>query len=207
MEGSMISRLERRLVLTVLAAALLGAAGCGPGGQYVWVQNRRAEPAGAGARTLIGVGDLIEVQVLGEETTSTTARVLGDGTITVPLLGPVAVVGKRPEELAAALEEQLKRYIQVPKVTVLIRESLVQVAVIGEVRQGGVVDVVAPAAVLEALAKAGGLTEFADTSAIFVLRKRGSQTERIRFKYSALIEAEPAAASFALQTGDVVVVE
>jgi polysaccharide export outer membrane protein len=202
----MISRLERSLVVTVLAGALLGA-GCGPGGQYVWVQNRQAEPASAGERTLIGVGDLIEVQVLGEESTSTTSRVLGDGTITVPLLGPVAVVGKRPEELAAALEEQLKRYLQVPKVTVLIRESLVQVAVIGEVREAGVVDVVAPAAVLEALAKAGGLTEFADTSAIFVLRKRGTHTERIRFKYSALIEAEPAAARFALKTGDVVVVE
>lgn len=202
----MISRLERTLVVAVLAGALFGAAGCGPGGQYVWVQNRQPEPS-AGERTLIGVGDLIEVQVLGEEATSTTSRVLGDGTITVPLLGPVAVVGKRPEELSAALEEQLKRFLQVPKVTVLIRESLVQVAVIGEVRQAGVVDVVAPAAVLEALAKAGGLTEFADSSAIFVLRKRGTYTERIRFKYSALIEAEPAAARFALKTGDVVVVE
>jgi polysaccharide export outer membrane protein len=202
----MISRLERKLALAVLAGALLGGAGCGPSGRYIWVHDRPAEP-NPGERTLIGVGDLVEVQVLGEETTSTTGRVLGDGTITVPLLGPVAVVGKRPEELSAALEEQLKRFIQVPKVTVLIRESLVQVAVIGEVRTAGVVDVVAPAAVLEALAKAGGLTEFADTSAIFVLRKRGTHTERIRFEYSALVEAEPAASRFTLRTGDVVVVE
>ena len=203
----MISCLDKMLVTTVLAASLLGGASCGTSGRYVWVQERPPEPANAGERTLIGVGDLIEVQVFGEETTSTTARVLGDGTVTVPLLGPVPVVGKRSEELSATLEEQLKRFIQVPQVTVLIRESLVQVAVIGEVRQAAVVDVVAPASVLEALAKAGGLTEFADESAIFVLRNQGSRTERIRFKYSALVQAEPAAARFQLKTGDVVVVE
>lgn len=202
----MISCSNPRLVRIALATTLLAALGCGPGGRYVWVQERPPEP-NPGERTLIGPGDLIEVQVFGEENTSTTARVLGDGTLTVPLLGPVPAVGKRPEELGLFLEEQLKRFIQVPKVTVLIRESLISVAVIGEVRQPGVVDVVAPASVLEALAKAGGLTEFADSSAIFVLRKRGQETERIRFRYSGLVQAEPAAARFLLKTGDVLVVE
>ena len=129
------------------------------------------------------------------------------GTITVPLLGPVPAAGKRSEELAASLEDQLKRYVQVPKVVVLIRESLISVSAIGEVKQAGVIDLVAPATVLEALAKAGGLTEFADSSAIFVLRTQGGRTERIRFKYSDLIQAQPSAAQFQLKTGDVLVVE
>ena len=196
-----------RAAARALALGLLVAAACGPGGKYVWVNERPPEPQQAGQRTLIGPGDLIEVQVFGEEHTSTTARVLGDGTVTVPLLGSVPAVGKRPEQLAADLEAQLTRFITVPKVTVLIRESLVSVTVIGEVREPGVVDLVAPATVLEALARAGGLTEFADTSAIFVLRKRGEHTERIRFTYAALIEAEPAAARFQLKTGDALVVQ
>jgi polysaccharide export outer membrane protein len=202
-----MTRVQRLLALTALATTLLGAAGCGSSGRYVWVDQRPPDPAGASGRTLIGPGDVIEVQVYGDETMSTRGRVLADGMLTVPVLGPVQVTGKRPEELAASLEEQLKRFVNVPKVTVIIQESLISVAVIGEVRQAGVVDLVAPATVLEALAKAGGMTEYADSSGIFVLRNRGKDTERIRFKYSALVQAQPAAARFQLKTGDVLVVE
>jgi polysaccharide biosynthesis/export protein len=204
---AILSYVDRRVVVTVLASALLGAAGCGSTGRYVWVDQRPPEPANSGGRTLIGAGDLIEVQVYGDENMSTEGRVLADGTITVPVLGPVQVAGKRSEELAASLEEQLKRYISVPEVTVIIKESLVSVSVIGEVRQAGTVQLAAPVSVLEALAAAGGMTEFADSSGIFVLRDRGEKTERIRFEYSALVQAEPAASRFQLKTGDVVVVE
>jgi polysaccharide biosynthesis/export protein len=202
----MISCLNRQLAITVLCA-LLGTAGCGSYGQYVWVHQRPIEPASAGARNLIGPGDLLEVQVYGDEKMSIRGRVLADGTLTVPLLGPVQVVGKRPEDLSATLEEQLKRYITVPKVTVIIQESLISVAVIGEVKQAGMIELVTPATVLQALAKAGGMTEYADSSGIFVLRNTGSATQRIRFKYSALTQAEPAAIRFQLKTGDVLVVE
>jgi polysaccharide export outer membrane protein len=65
----------------------------------------------------------------------------------------------------------------------------------------------APATVLHALAKAGGMTEFADGSCIFVLRPAGDKVQRIRFKYSALVEAEPSAIRFHLKTGDTLVVE
>lgn len=203
----MISREDRRLASTVLVCTLLGAAGCGSGGPYVWVDQRPPDPASAGDRTLIGPGDVVEVQVYGDESMSTRGRVLADGTLTVPVLGPVQVAGKRSEELATSLEEQLKRYVTVPKVTVLIQESLFSVAVIGEVRQPGVVELVAPATVLQALARAGGLTEFADSSGIFVLRNKGNGAERIRFKYSALVQGQPAAIGFHLKPRDVLVVE
>jgi polysaccharide export outer membrane protein len=199
--------MKTRCVDVLLSCALLAAFSCTSSGRYVWVQDRKPEPARTSARTLIAPGDVVEVQVYGDETMSTKGRVLGDGTLTVPVLGPVQVVGKRPEELAATLEEALKRYIQAPKVTVIIQESLVSVSVIGEVTSAGVVELVAPATVLEALAKAGGLTEYADSSSIFVLRNTGTELERIRFTYTALVHAEPAAATFRLKTDDVLVVE
>ena len=203
----MTLRMDRLHVGTLLVCSLLGAAGCGSSGRYVWVQDRPPDPATTSDRTLIGPGDLIEVQIVGDETPPSTARVLGDGTLTVPLLGPVPVVGKRSEQLAAELEVLLKRYVTVPKVAVFIRESLTSVAVIGEVRQAGIMELPVPATVLETLAKAGGLTEFADSSGIFVLRNRGKSTERIRFAYADLVHAEPAASRFQLKTGDVLVVE
>jgi polysaccharide export outer membrane protein len=203
---AMNSCVNRSLVRTVFCL-LLAVTGCGSYGQYVWVHHRPIEPANAAARNLIGPGDLLEVQVYGDEKMSTRGRVLADGTLTVPLLGPVQVVGKRPEELTASLEEQLKRYITVPKLTVIIQESLISVAVIGEVKQAGMIELVTPATVLQALAKAGGLTEYADSTGIFVLRNQGGSTQRIRFTYEALTKAEPAAIRFHLKTGDVLVVD
>lgn len=201
-----ISSIDKSIARALLACAVLTlAAACGASGKYVWVHERPPEPRAD--RILVGAGDLLEIQVYGDEQSSTTGRVLDDGTLTLPLLGPVYVIGLRPEELGALLEKQLKRFMTEPKVAVVIRESVVSVAVLGEVRQAKAVHLVAPATVLEALAEAGGLTEFADDSCIFVLRKQGDKTERIRFSYDALVEAQPAALRFQLKTGDVLIVD
>lgn len=188
-------------------ALLLSAAGC-RSAPYVWVHDLPPEPQTPGVRKLvIGPGDMLDIRVGGDEKMSTRGRVIGDGTLVMPLLGPVVVTGKKPEELASSLETALKRYINVPAVTVLIDESQLSVAVIGEVKQAGVVALESPATVIQALAKAGGMTEFADRSSIFVLRPTGDKIQRIRFKYSALVEAEPSATRFRLKTGDALVVE
>ena len=81
------------------------------------------------------------------------------------------------------------------------------VSVVGEVKSVGIIDLDSPANVLQALAKVGGLTEFADKSSIYVLRTNAGATRRIRFDYSALVEADPLAIRFHLKTGDVIVVE
>jgi polysaccharide export outer membrane protein len=207
------SRRQRRdvrcAVEPVLVAALVlcTLSGC-RSAPYVWVHDLPREARAAGARKVITLGDVIEIRVYGDDKVSTRGRVLGDGTMVMPLLGPVAVVGKKPEDVAAELEIALKRFISVPEVTVMIQEeSQVTVAVIGEVKQAGVVALEAPATVIQALAKAGGMTEFADTSNIFVLRPLGNKTQRIRFTYAALVEADPSATGFHLKTGDSLVVE
>jgi polysaccharide biosynthesis/export protein len=200
-----ISSIDRSIARALLICLLFGTSACGASGQYVWVHERTPEPVEN--RTLIGAGDVLEIQVFGDEQNSTTGRVLDDGTMTVPLLGPVHVIGLRSEELGALLERQLKRFIAEPKVTVVIRESVVNVSVIGEVKNAKSMQLTQPATVLEALAEAGGLTEFASDSCIFVLRKHGEKTERIRFSYDALVQADAAATNFTLKTGDVLVVD
>ncbi len=201
------SYLEHSIPYTLVLCLLLGASACGASGKYVWVHERPRDPAVDGGRTLIGPGDLLEVQIYGDEQSSTTARVLADGTLTLALLGPVHVAGQRSEQLAASLELQLKRFIAAPEVTVIIRESLISVSVIGEVKEGGVLELVAPATVLEALAKAGGLTEFAESSCIFVIRTEADRIERIRFDYDALVQGRVPASTFQLKTGDALVVD
>ncbi|HKP63504.1 MAG TPA: polysaccharide biosynthesis/export family protein [Polyangiales bacterium] len=196
----------RRSLLFPFAALLLSAA-CAQHAPYTWVQSLPPEPDPR-TITTISPGDVVDVRVFGQEDMSAKGSVRLDGTLTMPLLGPVTMAGQRPEDVAAQLKERLKPYVVAPEVTVVIDQSRVNVSMIGEVKGVGVVELESPATVLQALAKAGGMTEFADTDSIYVLRPIGAgKTRRIRLTYKQLIDAEPAAIGFYLKSGDVVVVE
>jgi polysaccharide export outer membrane protein len=202
-----LRRMRGKRAPLLVASLLLCVTGC-RSAPYVWVHDLPPEARAADGRKVITLGDVIEIRVYGDDKVSTRGRVLGDGRMVMPLLGPISVVGKKPEDLANELEVALKRFISVPEVTVMIQEeSQVSVAVIGEVKQAGVIALESPATVIQALAKAGGMTEFADTSNIFVLRPLGNKTQRIRFTYAALVEADPSATRFRLKTGDSLVVQ
>jgi polysaccharide export outer membrane protein len=173
----------------------------------VW--GHRVDPATLFTRDAeyrIQHGETLNVRVFNQDGLSTRARVRSDGRIDIPLAGEVLVVGKRPAELAHEVEERLKPFVVSPDVAVSIEESLTTVvSVVGEVGRPGVIslDGAAGAGVLQALAAAGGVTEYADRDGIFVLRK--SFPHRIRFTYEGL--THKLGARFQLQDGDVVVVE
>jgi polysaccharide export outer membrane protein len=198
------------IALRALGAVLVSCAAVGcHNAPYIWVHEFSTEPVreGAGGPLTISPGDIIDIRVFGQEAMSTKAEVRSDGTLAMPLLGSVSVAGRRPEEVAGSLKQRLLPYINAPEVTVVIDESRVVVSVVGEVHSVGVVELKSPATLLQVIAKSGGLSEFADRSGIFVLRNTKGSTVRIRFTYSSLVEANPIATNFRLQTGDVVVVE
>jgi protein involved in polysaccharide export with SLBB domain len=77
---------------------------------------------------------------------------------------------------------------------------------LGEVQKVGPLALAYDQGVLGALAATGGLTPFADADSIFVVRTR-PRPLRIRFRYDDLVAPIPRANEFALQDGDVIVVE
>jgi polysaccharide export outer membrane protein len=187
--------------------ALIQALGCASSGRYVWVNELPDDPANLGDYA-ISPGDTIAVHVFNQDNMSSRGRVRGDGKIAVQFLGDVDARGKSPGALSKELEGRFKDYVIAPKVTVTVEESQpTSVSVVGEVTHPGVftVDPTSDGGVLQALALAGGLTEYASRDSIYVLRRAPSQ--RIRFTYAALTHAEAHAASFRLRTGDVVVAE
>ena len=200
------SALLRSATRTRLALLLLMAAACSHPAPYTWVQ--RLPPQPDRKLSTITPGDVVDVRVFGQDNMSAKGTVRLDGTMTLPLLGQVAVAGQRPEDVSRLLKERLKPFVVAPEVTVVIEQSRISIAVIGEVKAVGMIELDSPANVLQALAKAGGMTEFADSDSIYVLRPiDGGQTRRIRFTYTALVAAEPAAIGFQLKTGDTMVVE
>lgn len=194
---------------TVLALALTCAA-CAATGRYTWVDGYEAPPGGVADAYLIGPGDLLSVRVVNHDEMSARVRVRPDGQVSLPFLNDVQVAGQPPPALAQALTERLRPFAANPVVTVTVEEPRpFTVSVLGEVPRPGVYTLEPGAGVLQALASAGGLNQYAHDDRIFVLRRRtpSEEPERIRFDYRALTRAEGKAAGFRLRTHDVVVVE
>jgi polysaccharide biosynthesis/export protein len=165
------------------------------------------EPVATGDQYVINPGDSISVQVFEQEKMGGTMRVRSDGRISVPLLNDVVAAGKTPTQLASELETALKTLILNPRVTVsVIDSSPLKISVLGEVVKPGSQDLRPGSGVAEALANAGGITNFAHKDRIYVVRSEPKPI-RIHFTYDALVRAVGKAAAFKLRAGDVVIVE
>jgi polysaccharide export outer membrane protein len=93
-----------------------------------------------------------------------------------------------------------------PEVSVMVREvHSVKVAVLGAVRMPGHYEVKSSATVLELIARAQGLTEFADRGRIVVMRQNGAETTRIPFNYRKVAEGSEQD-NFYVRPGDIIVV-
>lgn len=201
----------RRWAVAVLTAAPISVAaalgGCAGHGQYVWFQELPATTALTGGEYIIGIGDVVNIKVLGHEEMSLKQRVRSDGRVALLLIGDVEAKGKRPSALKAELEGRLKDYIVSPSVVVNIEETLpTSILVMGEVGRPGVVPLDPDPRLAHALASSGGLTDFASRSAIFVVRTE-PRPARIRFTYEAITRNLGGAADFELHRGDIVEVE
>jgi polysaccharide export outer membrane protein len=199
---------RRRWARTLLIVLALGLfSGCGGSGRYTWYTALPRSDWSQPAEYTINPGDVLSITVYEQPNLSSKGKIRRDGRIEIPFVGELHVAGKKPFDVAREVEERLKRFIVSPRVTVNIEESQpVSVTVLGEVTTKGTVALQPPADLAQALAQAGGLTEFADESKIFVLRRQ-PVFRRIRFTYDAIVENEAGAAMFPLQNGDVVIVE
>jgi polysaccharide export outer membrane protein len=189
-----------------VALSLLGLCACASEGPYVWVDSLPLKPPVQTQVYVIEDGDLLDIHVLNEERVSGKVRVRPDGRVTLPLLGDLFVRGKTPLNLARELETNLQRFIKEPVVTLGVDEThSLRVTVLGEVAHPGVFVLPTNAGVMQALASAGGLTDFAERDGIYVLQS--SRNVRVRFKYESLLENQAKSTGFVLADGDVVAVE
>jgi polysaccharide export outer membrane protein len=200
--------LSRLALLAGLGLTALALAGCASAGTYTWFRDvPNADWSTDISEYVIGVGDSISIKVYGQEALSSVVKIRRDGRIALPLAGELVAAGKHPTQLAHEIEVRLKVFIVNPSVTINIESSQpVTVTAIGEIAHIGSLTLEPPARLLEAIAQAGGPSEFADKSRIFVLR-RFPTFQRIRFTYDAIIHNEGGAAGFPLRTGDVIAIE
>ena len=136
----------------------------------------------------LGSGDVISIQVLGEEDLKREKIRLSDAaTISYPILGEIKLFGKTVAELERLIRDGLTgRYLVNPQVTVTIIEYR-SFFINGQVEKPGGYAFIPGLTVRKAVSLAGGFRERASKEKIFVIRdddpkktsKRVSQDEPV----------------------------
>ena len=152
---------------------------------------------------ILGEEDEIEISVYGNEDLDKTQAVRPGGYITFPLVGSIRASGRTPEQLREQITSQLAAYIRNPQVTVIVRTyNSRKISVLGEVKAPGLHRISSNISILEALSRAGGMTEDADLRSALVLR--GQQIVPVDF--TRLLKYADAGQNVPLQPGDVILV-
>jgi polysaccharide biosynthesis/export protein len=197
---------------TVPPAATGPAAPANPAtapGLPAWRAPRPADPRAAemSAAYQIGPEDLLDISVWKNVELSRVVPVRPDGKVSLPLVNDIQAAGLTPSELRDQITTKLADYIPAPEVSVMVREvHSRKVAVVGAVKMPGRYEMKSPMTVLEAIALAQGLTDFASRDRIVVLREVSGKTTQIPFNYRRIGDDGSPQQNFFLRAGDIVVV-
>jgi polysaccharide export outer membrane protein len=184
------------LVSALIAEAADAQAPAAAGGDT----NRSAAPEAY----RIGPEDVLQISVWKNEAMSRTVTVRPDGKISLALLNDLQAAGLTALELREIVTKKLADYIPSPEVSVIVSEvRSFKVSVIGEVTRPGRFELKSWTTVLDALALAGGFTQFATRSKIVILHPEGTMMKRIPFNYNKVAGEQE---NFYLRNGDIVLV-
>ena len=152
-------------------------------------------------------GDVLQVSVWKEPDLQMQVLVRPDAAFSFPLAGDISTDGLSVTDIQQVLTERLSRYISNPVVTVSVVEVLGnKIYVIGQVNNPGEFIGNPRVDVMQALSMAGGVTAFASTNDIKILRRTASRQIAISFKYNDVLKGRDLEQNVVLQSGDIVVV-
>ena len=151
----------------------------------------------------VGPSDVLDVRVWREPEFSGAVTVHEDGQITLPLVGDLKAGGMTPIQIQKEVTEALAKYVVKPLVTVTVQQVLSKRYYMdGEVARRGEYPLVTPTTVFEAISRAGGLAEFANSKKIYILRGE----KKIPFNYKDVSHGKHMEENVLLEPGDHIVV-
>lgn len=195
----------KRVLMMAVAAILLVAAATA---QFntAGATTEKPKAAADAATYVIGPADVLSITVWKEPSLSSTLPVRPDGMISMPLLNDVQAAGFTPMKLAESITSKLKKFIQDPQVSIVMTEvNSKRVYLLGEVGKPGPVPLISGMTVLQVISSAGGLSQFANSKKIYVLRNENGVQRKIAFNYKQALKGE-INQNISLQAGDTVVV-
>lgn len=171
----------------------------------------RSKPANLPApieATSIGVGDVFELRIVGEEKVPTTFTVAPDGTVDIPYVKRLKVAGLEPQEIAELVRVRLmeKQYFTDPSVSVSMKEyNSKRVEVLGEVQKPGSFPLEPGMTLLRAISMAGGFNSVANKDRITIRRRSAGKTVAATVSVDEIIDNQ--IPDVPLQAGDSINIE
>ena len=157
---------------------------------------------------VIGVDDVLSILFWRDKDLSAPdITVRPDGKVTLPLLNDVQAAGLTPEQLRDTVLDAARKYVEDPNPTVIVKEiKSRKVFITGQVEKPGPYPLNGTVTVLQLIATAGGLRDFADGKNISVIRVRDGKQSIFEFNYQDLLKKRYLSQNIELAPGDTVVV-
>lgn len=156
---------------------------------------------------VIGPEDILTIVFWREKDLSSDVVVRPDGRISLPVLQDVDAAGLTPQQLRESLTKTAERYVEDPNVTVVVKEiNSRRVFITGQVAKPGPYNITSPMTVLQLIAFAGGLLEYADEENIVIMRVEKGEPVSYRFNYEEVSRRKNLKQNIALKPGDTVIV-
>ena len=156
---------------------------------------------------VIGTDDVLSIMFWKDKDMSADAQVRPDGRIALPLINEVQAAGLTPDQLREKIVEESKKYMEDASVTVVVREiNSRKVFITGEVNKPGPYPLTSTTTVMQLIAMAGGLREYANGKKIAIMRSENGKQRRLPFNYKDIIEGKNLQQNIELKPGDTVVV-
>jgi len=171
--------------------------------------ERPARPQAEGNQALykIGVGDVLEIMTWKEPDFTRELYVRNDGMISFPLLDDIVAAGRTTPDVRDEIEEKLKEYISFPIVSVSVKMPVSQRFYIsGQVNKPGEYPIAKKLTVVQALALAGGFTDWASKKDILLITHDGDQQRIVRINYDDIEKGLGLDQNIAIQADDIIVV-
>lgn len=170
-----------------------------------------AEPPAAAATPgdfVIGPNDVLTIVFWRDKDMSGDVAVRPDGKVSLPLLNEVQAAGFTPERLRQQLTMVAARFIEDPTVTVVVKEiNSRKVFITGQVGKPGSYALSGPMTVLQLIAMAGGVLEYANSKNIVIMRTGESgRSVSFPFNYRDVTKRKNLKQNIELRPGDTIIV-
>ena len=156
---------------------------------------------------VIGVDDKLSIVYWKDKDMSADVIVRPDGKISLPLLNEVTAAGLTPGQLRERLTDESRRYVEDANIIVVVMQiNSRRVFITGEVNKPGPYPLAGPTTVLQLIAMAGGLRDYANGKNILIMRNENSRQVSMVFSYKDVIARKNLKQNIELKPGDTVVV-
>ena len=156
---------------------------------------------------VIGPDDVLSIVIWREKEMSSEVVVRPDGRISLPLVNELQAAGLTPAQLRIAVEKAASKWVKEPDATVIVKTiNSRKVSILGNVGKAGTYPLTGDMTVLQLIALAGGLQEYADAKGITIMRKQDGRDVTLKFNYKDVVKGKNLQQNVSLKPGDTVIV-